>query len=104
MEQSKMQRVGYVPAVSGLRVSADGWLWAGRPDLEPDPVRLVFSAGAEPRPAYWDVFDPAGHYQYTLRMPHRFGPHVIAADHVVGVQRDEWDVATVVRYGIRPAK
>jgi hypothetical protein len=104
VEQSKMPRLGWVPAASTLRASSDGWLWVRRRDLEPDPVLHVFSSGSPPPPAYWDVFDPEGVYRYTLRMPYRFAPHVVGPDHVVGVQRDEWDVEYVVRYAIRPVQ
>lgn len=98
----KMPRVGYVPTVTSMLVSADGWLWLRRRDLEPDPVLLEWSRGAPRPPAYWDVFDPEGRYHHTLRMPDRFTPRAIAPDHAVGVQRDELDVETVVRFAIRP--
>ena len=96
-----LPRIGFVPVTGRLRASEDGWLWVQRPDLDPDPVTLEWSPGFRPRPFNWDVFDPAGHYQYTVKLPPHFTLYAVTANAVLGVLRDEQDVQYVVRYVVR---
>src|SRR5690606_22257302 len=56
--RAALPRIGFAPVVGALHASEEGWLWALRTDLAPDPVALVWSHGLAPRPTYWDVFDP----------------------------------------------
>jgi len=44
----------------------------------------------------WDVFDAAGNWVTTLPLPERFRPMQIGADWILGVQRDEDGVESVV--------
>jgi len=46
----------------------------------------------------WDVFDGQGRYLGVMPMPERFTPLRVAGDAFWGVQRDELDVPSVVRY------
>jgi hypothetical protein len=46
----------------------------------------------------WEVFDDQGRYLGVLTMPARFAPMRIEGDALWGVQRDELDVPSVVRY------
>jgi hypothetical protein len=46
----------------------------------------------------WDVFDAEGRYLGVVSMPARFTPLRVSGDAFWGVQRDELDVASVVRY------
>lgn len=46
----------------------------------------------------WDVFDDQGRYLGTLELPEKFTPMRIVGDAFWGVQRDELDVPSVVRY------
>lgn len=46
----------------------------------------------------WDVFDAEGRYLGVMTMPERFTPLRVAGDALWGVQRDELDVPSVVRY------
>jgi hypothetical protein len=102
-ERAKMPVVGYVPVTRTLRVSPDGWLWVRRIDIEPDPVVIEWSVGVGRRATYWDVFNPAGLFQMTVRLPSGFSPHQVAHDAVTGVLLDDFDVQHVVTYNlIRP--
>jgi hypothetical protein len=91
-------RIGFVPVTGTLRVSPDGWLWVRRLDVDPDRVASEWTTGAPPRSSYWDVFDPDGHFQHTVRFPPRFTLYDVRPSEVIGVQRDELDVQYVVRY------
>lgn len=46
----------------------------------------------------WDVFDAEGRYLGVMSMPERFTPLRVSGETFWGVQRDELDVASVVRY------
>ncbi len=46
----------------------------------------------------WDVFDAEGRYLGVMSMPDRFTPLRVTDDAFWGVQRDELDVPSVVRY------
>lgn len=46
----------------------------------------------------WDVFDAEGRYLGVMSMPERFTPLRVDGDTFWGVQRDELDVPSVVRY------
>jgi hypothetical protein len=46
----------------------------------------------------WDIFDADGRYLGVLTMPTKFAPLRVDGDAFWGVQRDEFDVASVVRY------
>ena len=97
--RARFPRVGYVPVTGTVRVSADGWIWVLRRDINVDPVTLEWSDRDAPaRPSYWDVFNPDGHWQYTVRLPERFGLRIVLPNEVIGIQRDEYDVQYVVRY------
>lgn len=98
--RSRMPRVGFVPVINAMRVSADGWLWVRRYDLVPDPVTLMWSRNAPPQSSHWDVFDPDGRFRWTVTLPPAFSPHAATQNAVIGVLRDELDVQYVVRYDL----
>jgi 6-bladed beta-propeller len=97
-----LPRTGYLPAIDAIRASPEGWLWVRRADVDPEPAAAPCPAArAEPPPPYWDVFDPAGRFQSTIRLPPRFSLHQPLAGAVLGVLRDELGVEYVVEYGVR---
>lgn len=46
----------------------------------------------------WDVFDAEGRYLGVVTMPEKFTPMRVDGDAFWGVQRDEFDVQSIVRY------
>jgi hypothetical protein len=86
-----------IPALGRLVVSADGVLWAERPDLAEDPVRLEFRRG-EPQDVNWDVHDEAGRLRGTARTPADFHVHAVTTNAAIGVLRDSLGVEHVVRF------
>lgn len=46
----------------------------------------------------WDIFDAEGRYLGVLTLPTKFAPLRVDGDTFWGVQRDEFDVASIVRY------
>lgn len=46
----------------------------------------------------WDIFDSEGRYLGVLQLPTKFAPLRIDGDAFWGVQRDEFDVNSIVRY------
>jgi hypothetical protein len=49
----------------------------------------------------WDVFDAEGRYLGVMTMPEKFQPIRVDGDAFWGVQRDEFDVQSVVRYRLQ---
>ena len=48
----------------------------------------------------WDVFDPAGAYLASLKIPSRFRPTEIGADYLLGVTTDDMAVERVSMYSL----
>jgi hypothetical protein len=71
------------PAYGRILPSEAGGLWVG-------DYAIV---GEEP--AAWTVFDPAGEWQGSVPMPHRFRPLDVGRGWILGVSRDELDVQRV---------
>jgi hypothetical protein len=46
----------------------------------------------------WDVFDDQGRYLGIVTMPGRFQPLRLVGDVLYGIERDEYDVQSVVGY------
>lgn len=65
-------------------------------------VLVAPGSGASGEPASWDVIDYRGRILGTLRLPDGFRPHVVSGDIVYGVERDEYDVDSVVLYRLAP--
>lgn len=78
-----------VPAILDIRPAVGGGLWVRVPELLP---------GDEPR--RWRVFAEDGHWVTDVELP--IGSRVIRVDpsHVYVVMLDEYDLETIVRYGI----
>ncbi|MEX0893808.1 MAG: hypothetical protein WEB88_16695 [Gemmatimonadota bacterium] len=75
-----------MPAFEALLVDAEDWLWA----------RLYRISEDEPQ--RWVLFDPEGVARGTVKTPTAVTIHRIAADAILGVQRDSLQVERVVRY------
>jgi hypothetical protein len=78
-----------MPAYGALRVDREGNLW----------VRAYAPNPSEETP--WHVFAASGSYLGELLLPGgRFTLHEIGASHVIGVERDDLDVASIVVYDL----
>jgi len=78
-----------VPAFRSLLVDDSGNLWVGRYALPGDRERV------------FDVFDRRGQWLSVVRLPSAFAPTHITRDVVLGVERDELDVESVVLLHLR---
>lgn len=88
----------FYPAFAQLLAGPNGSLWiqriASAEELgESDDFDLQ-NLGSDD----WDVFDSEGRYLGNVTMPPRFTPIRVDGDAFWGVQRDEFDVQSVVRY------
>lgn len=86
------------PAFAQLLAGPNGSLWiqriASAQELgESDDFDLQ-NLGSD----VWDVFDAEGRYLGIITMPPKFTPMRVDGDAFWGVQRDEFDVQSVVRY------
>lgn len=90
----------YFPAFAQVVIAADGAIWVqnlkSADDIREDEEFDIQDFGSDD----WDVFDPEGRYLGRLTMPTKFQPIAFRGDVVYGVQRDELDVQSVVRYRI----
>lgn len=86
------------PVIGRLIASATGELWAQRSDVHIDLGEWAGLPNRTPLPAYWDVFDRTGRYEFTVRLPARTRPLWIEHRSFLALQRDENDVETIVRY------
>jgi hypothetical protein len=88
----------HFPAMSQVLGGADGTVWVQRlqtPDeiAESGELNLQDLGSDE-----WEVFDDEGRYLGVLAFPARFTPMRVIGDAFWGVQRDDLDVASIVRY------
>jgi hypothetical protein len=105
------------PFYTGLQVGLDGRVWV--PVIAENSRRaggVSMSGGGsargtiqsprqststeKPRPALYDVFEPAGIYVGQVQIPARVSTFVRRGYYIWGVEYDEDDVATVKRYRI----
>jgi hypothetical protein len=91
-------RADYFPVIRRLLASDAGELWVQRSDVHLDIADFAGLPNRPARPTYWDVFDSTGRYEFTVKLPPRMRPMWIEGRAVMGVQRDENDLETVVRY------
>ncbi len=75
--------------VRWLKVSENGELW------------IRESAAEASGESEWLVLGPEGLPRRMVRLPHRFEPHLIRSDEVLGVRTDDLDVAYVERRGLQ---
>ena len=94
------QFADYYPAFAQIVVSADGGMWVQQiktaGDLSADTEFNPQDLGSD----RWDVFDAEGRFYGEFTLPERFQPLSFQGDVLYGVQRDEFDVQSVVRYRI----
>lgn len=88
----------HYPAIGQILGGPDGTLWVQRVRTadqftESEELNLQ-DLGADE----WEVFDDQGRYLGVLTLPEKFAPMHIVGDAFWGVQRDELDVPSVVRY------
>ena len=97
-----MEFAEHYPAFAQLLLGPSGTLW----------VQRIQTAGQVEDPAEfdpqdlgsadWDVFDAEGRYLGMVTMPTRFQPVRLVGDVLYGVERDEFDVQSVVGYRVSP--
>jgi len=90
------------PAFASLLVGPDGTLWVQRirtGDELGGPGFDMQDLGS----SEWEVFDADGRYLGVVTMPERVQPMLIRDEAIYGLARDDLDVQTVVRLGIRRA-
>ncbi len=94
------QFADFYPAFAQIIVSADGGMWVQQiktaGDIGDDTEFNPQDLGADS----WDVFDADGRFFGEFTLPERFQPLSFQGDVLYGVQRDEFDVQSVVRYRI----
>lgn len=83
-------RVRMRPPYSRVLRDSEGFVWAA--EYVSDP-RLV-------APKRWFVVAPDGSWEAVVDLPDRFTPYVILSDEIVGVGRNEYDVQTVLVFGL----
>lgn len=94
------QFADFYPAFAQIVVSADGGMWVQQIRVASD-----VSADSEFNPQdlgsdRWDVFDAEGRYFGQMTLPEKFQPLSFQGDVLYGVQRDEFDVQSIVRYRV----
>ncbi|MEX0893485.1 MAG: hypothetical protein WEB88_15065 [Gemmatimonadota bacterium] len=83
-----------MPAFSGLMLSRDGILW----------VRDYHPPWESDAPDTWQVFSPDGRWLGPVEMPAGFTVQDVGPGYVLGIERDEYDVVTVVVYDLEAAE
>jgi hypothetical protein len=85
-------RAEFVPVVGRIRGSDEGMFLIERLDLSPGQVP------GSAHPSTWDLLSPDGTILGRLELPARFTPHVVNDGRIIGVQRDDADVPSVILY------
>lgn len=96
---------GTYPRVGRILPDQEGMLWVmAYPTLtEPTgsyPLFRAFVALVDPAGAEWRVLDPEGAVVAEVRTPPGFFPLEIGEDYLLGLEKDELDVQSVVRYAL----
>jgi hypothetical protein len=78
-----------LPAYSDVQLDRLGFVWIAEYVIA-DPRTKTW--------ADWDVFDPAGAFLATVRVPLNFRPTEIGRDYLLGVSTDDLGVQRVHRY------
>ena len=87
--RAEMEIPELLPAIHDLVVDQGGHVWVRTtPHVDPDA------------PAQYDVFNPDGRLLGAVTLPARFQPMEIGDDYVLGVYRDELNVAFVELYDL----
>ncbi len=93
----------FYPAFAQVLAGPNGTLWVQRlttpQDMADSGTFDLQDFGSDD----WDVFDPEGRYLGVMTMPERFTPLRVTDDAFWGVQRDEFDVQSVVRFRLTEA-
>lgn len=99
-----MQGVAFAdswPLMAQLLAGPEGTVWAQRIRTTDDLTGGDAEAEFNPQDLgsdEWDVFDGEGRYLGVFTMPAKFAPLRIDGTAIWGVQRDEFDVNSIVRY------
>jgi hypothetical protein len=80
----------YAPAIGGM-IAGDRFVLVSR-GVEIEPSRRVD----------WDVLGYDGKFLGTLRLPPRFTPRALSGDRLLGIEKDDLDVESLVAYRIAP--
>lgn len=95
---SRMRIADEFPALAAAHVGPNGRVWVQRvaipSEAEEDEAPLDPMNPGSPD---WDVFEGAGRWLGTVRLPERFTMMAIRDDALYGVVRDALDVQRVVR-------
>jgi hypothetical protein len=88
----------HYPALAQVLTGPDGTVWVqhvrGAAEMAASGEVDLQDLGS----GEWDVFDAEGHFLGVISLPERFQPMRIDDESFWGVQRDELDVPSVVRY------
>ena len=96
----QMQFADSYPVLAQLLLSEDGTLWVQRIRTSRDVPEGIEWSPQDMGSNEWEVFDTDGRYLGALAFPLRFQP-IREVDGVVwGVERDEFDVQSVVGYRV----
>ena len=101
MIMSQASFAEFYPAFAQVLAGPNGTLWVQRiataEELGEAEDFDLQNLGSD----LWDVFDAEGRYLGDLTMPEKFTPVRVDGDAFWGIQRDEFDVQSVVRYRLR---
>lgn len=88
------------PAFAQIILAQDGGIWVQllrtADEMGADEELNLQDLGSN----RWDVFDPEGRYLGEMTMPEKFQPVLFRGDAIYGIQRDEFDVQSVVRFRV----
>ncbi len=88
-----------IPAITAVRASPDGGFWVQRmgalPETDPEALFLPADLGWLGGPE-WEVYDSNGYWYATVELPRRFRVTRVRDSTVIGIQRDDLDVETVM--------
>ena len=102
--QERLPRPDFLSPFVDLLVSPDGSFWAQLQTLSPAQAEVGQMYGSRfqfpEEETRWDLFDAAGVFVGSVRLPARFRAEVVTGSEVVGVWADDLDVEYVVRYEI----
>lgn len=94
---ARMRIADRFPALAAVHLDGDGGVWVQRVAIPTDAGEDAVVDPMDLGSADWDVFDDAGRWRGTVRLPERFTMMAIRGDALYGVVRDDLDVQRVVR-------
>ena len=96
----QMEFADSYPVFAQVILSEDGFLWVQRIRTSRDVPEGVEWSAQDLGSNEWDTFDPEGRYLGVVEFPLRFQPLRKIADVMWGLERDDFDVQSVVGYRV----